>query len=123
MSQCTVAILVGFSIVLGDILSLQTNSLVFGSVRSSHKFVKYNSSTILMSLSHIVGLITGGASGLGAGTAHRLLQRGAKIIIADVSSERYSGPAECFVTTDVTSEEQVDAALQVVEDLFGEPGR
>lgn len=96
-----------------------------------------------MSLSHIVGIITGGASGLGAATATTLIREGARIVVADLPHQyqRYLDLAEdlcqtsesypsmqgrdrviSFVETDVTNEDQVNMALNTVEELYGEPG-
>jgi 3-hydroxyacyl-CoA dehydrogenase / 3-hydroxy-2-methylbutyryl-CoA dehydrogenase len=96
-----------------------------------------------MSLAHIVGIITGGVSGLGAATASTLIREGARIVVADLPHqyERYLELAEdlcrtaeshpsmrrdrviSFVETDVTNESQVKNALDIVEELYGEPGR
>ncbi|WOI56397.1 SDR family NAD(P)-dependent oxidoreductase [Palleronia sp. LCG004] len=60
-------------------------------------------------------IVTGGASGLGAATAERLATNGAKVTILDLDAERGAAAAERiggrFVRTDVTSEEDVEAAL------------
>lgn len=95
-----------------------------------------------MPLSHVVGLITGGASGLGAATASTLIRAGARVVVADLPHqyERYLQLAEAvcrtttesypsmrhdqvisFVETDVTSEEQVMKALDAIEAQYGEP--
>jgi NAD(P)-dependent dehydrogenase (short-subunit alcohol dehydrogenase family) len=95
------------------------------------------------SLKHIVGIVTGGASGLGAATCATLLKAGARVVIADLphQHERYLQLAEqvcrdfeassdtmtsqtimTFVETDVTQEDQVNRALDVAEELYGEPG-
>lgn len=62
-------------------------------------------------------VITGGASGLGEATARRLCRAGARVVLLD--RDRSKGPALAaelgagarFVETDVTSEEQVQAAV------------
>ncbi len=41
-----------------------------------------------MQLSHMSAVVTGGASGLGLATAHRLVQRGVSVVIADLNEER-----------------------------------
>lgn len=71
-----------------------------------------------------VALITGGASGLGAATARRLFDGGASVVLVDLpgsageafaaelnASAGGSGNRAVFVAADVTSEEQVQAAV------------
>lgn len=64
-----------------------------------------------------VALITGGASGLGLATAKRLLAAGGKVLIVDLPSSRGDdaaaefGENASFFAADVTSEEQVQAAV------------
>jgi NAD(P)-dependent dehydrogenase (short-subunit alcohol dehydrogenase family) len=67
---------------------------------------------------HIDGLnalVAGGASGLGAATARALSAAGARVTIADLNAERGTALAEEigaeFITTDVTSEADVAAAV------------
>ena len=60
-------------------------------------------------------LVTGGASGIGAASARRLSVLGAKPLICDLNEEKGKAVAEelggTFMKTDVTSEEQVQAAV------------
>jgi 3(or 17)beta-hydroxysteroid dehydrogenase len=70
-------------------------------------------------------LITGGASGLGAATARRLIGQGARVVIADIAEERGRavagkiGSAAHFVRLDVTSEENWQAAIAETVEKFG----
>ncbi len=70
-------------------------------------------------------LITGGASGLGAGTAHRLVAAGANVVIADVNFAvggvlaNELGSKAAFVATDVTSESSAQAAVDAAVRVFG----
>ena len=70
-------------------------------------------------------LITGGASGLGAACARRLVAAGANVIIADLSDSvgvqlaAELGDNARFVRTDVTDEASVRAAIQTAIDTFG----
>ena len=70
-------------------------------------------------------IVTGGSSGLGAGTAERLVEQGANVIIADVNEEMGGakaaelGERAVFVQTDVTSEESVQRAIRAARDQFG----
>jgi NAD(P)-dependent dehydrogenase (short-subunit alcohol dehydrogenase family) len=68
-------------------------------------------------------IVTGGASGLGEATVRRLAAAGAKVVIVDRDDKR--GPAlaaelgggAAFARTDVTSTEQVQAAIAAAEKL------
>ena len=79
-----------------------------------------------MDIKNKVFIITGGASGLGAGTARMLVAEGAKVILADVQDEAGQQLAneldQTYVHCDVTSETDgqavVDAALKAGT-LFG----
>ncbi len=62
-----------------------------------------------------VFIVTGGASGLGGGTARMLAASGAKVVIADVQVERGEAAAKAiggaFVKCDVTQEADAQAAV------------
>lgn len=82
-----------------------------------------------MSLSRIVGIVSGGASGLGAATVSSLVQKGGRVLIADLPqqydrySEQFSDTSQViFVETDVTKEGDVKKALDQAEQMFGKPG-
>ncbi len=62
-------------------------------------------------------LVTGGASGLGAATARALLDRGARVVVADIAGEAPTGAV--FVQADVTDEAQVAAAVGVAAGQTG----
>jgi NAD(P)-dependent dehydrogenase (short-subunit alcohol dehydrogenase family) len=70
-------------------------------------------------------LISGGGSGLGAATAQRLVQGGGNVVLADVNPAAGEATAAAlgtqarFVQTDVTSEEAVQAAVDVARRTFG----
>ena len=69
-----------------------------------------------MRIENNVFLVTGGASGLGAGTARMLVAQGGRVIIADVREEGKAfaaelGPSARFCPTDVTDESSVQAAV------------
>ena len=73
-----------------------------------------------------VFIVTGGASGLGAGTVKMLVDNGAKVVIADVQDEagqKYAAElGQTFVHCDVSSEEDAKAVVaKAVElgSLFG----
>ncbi|MEE9272570.1 MAG: SDR family NAD(P)-dependent oxidoreductase [Robiginitomaculum sp.] len=68
--------------------------------------------------SNITAVITGGASGLGEGTARLLAARGVKVGIFDMNEERGKKVAAeiggTFALVDVSNEESVDAGFETV---------
>jgi NAD(P)-dependent dehydrogenase (short-subunit alcohol dehydrogenase family) len=70
-----------------------------------------------------VALVTGGASGLGLATVRRLLADGASVVVVDLPSSQGKevaaelGGRATFVPTDVTDEEQVQAAVDTASGL------
>ena len=72
-----------------------------------------------------VAIITGGASGIGAGTARRFVQEGAKVLIGDLDAAKGEalaaelGDAAAFLETDVSREEQVAAMVSEATDRWG----
>jgi NAD(P)-dependent dehydrogenase (short-subunit alcohol dehydrogenase family) len=73
-----------------------------------------------MDITDSAALVTGGASGLGAATAERLARGGARVVIADLRSSDGKAVAErigaTFVPTDVTDEQQVQAAVDAASE-------
>ncbi|XP_045458366.1 3-hydroxyacyl-CoA dehydrogenase type-2 [Melitaea cinxia] len=73
----------------------------------------------------LVGLVTGGGSGLGRATAEQLLKQGGSVIICDLPNSKGQETAKqlgqnvAFVPGDVTSEQDIKAALQATVDKFG----
>ncbi|XP_073952962.1 hydroxysteroid 17-beta dehydrogenase 10 isoform X1 [Choristoneura fumiferana] len=73
----------------------------------------------------LVGLVTGGASGLGLATAEQLLKQGGRVVLCDLPSSKGAEAAKklgenaAFVPVDVTSEADVKNALQSTRDRFG----
>lgn len=78
-----------------------------------------------MNIDNSVFVVTGGASGLGAGTARMLVENGGRVILADVQREagealaKELGAAARFVETDVTSEESALTAINTAMSAFG----
>jgi NAD(P)-dependent dehydrogenase (short-subunit alcohol dehydrogenase family) len=72
-----------------------------------------------------VAVVTGGASGLGAATVRALVARGAKVGIIDKSTApgeslaKELGAQVMLLQADVTSEEQLGAAIERTKNAFG----
>jgi NAD(P)-dependent dehydrogenase (short-subunit alcohol dehydrogenase family) len=72
-----------------------------------------------------VAVITGGASGIGAGTVRRFVEEGARVVIADLQHEAGHalatelGAVTKFVRTDVTVEDDIAAAVATAVREFG----
>jgi 3-hydroxyacyl-CoA dehydrogenase / 3-hydroxy-2-methylbutyryl-CoA dehydrogenase len=78
-----------------------------------------------MQITGSIGIVTGGASGLGEATVARLLAGGARVGIFDLNEERgcalaaaHAGQA-LFARVDVTDEASVTAGLEAVRAAFG----
>jgi NAD(P)-dependent dehydrogenase (short-subunit alcohol dehydrogenase family) len=78
-----------------------------------------------MQIEASTALVTGGGSGLGEATARELVARGASVTLLDLGRSRGAevaadlGPRALFAEADVTSEEQVQAALDAAVAAFG----
>ncbi len=74
-----------------------------------------------MDINGASAIVTGGASGIGAAAARRLANRGAKVVIADLKAEDGEKIAAeiggKFVAVDVTSTEQIEAAINAATEL------
>ncbi len=72
-----------------------------------------------------VFVVTGGASGLGAGTARMLVDAGGRVVLADLQKEagealaRELGANARFVETDVSNEDSAKAAIDAAVSGFG----
>jgi NAD(P)-dependent dehydrogenase (short-subunit alcohol dehydrogenase family) len=72
-----------------------------------------------------VAVITGGASGMGAGTVRRFVGEGARVVIADVSDDRGRalaselGSSVAYAHTDVAREEDVSRTIALAVDRWG----
>ena len=72
-----------------------------------------------------VAVITGGASGIGAGTVRRFVEEGAKVLITDLDEDKGSALADelgdraAFLRTDVSKEEDVAAMIAEATDRWG----
>ena len=79
-----------------------------------------------MQMDNTIAVITGGASGLGgAAAAERFVKQGAKVVILDRDEDKGQAHAEAlgdnarFAQADVTSEADVQAALEMAVSEFG----
>jgi NAD(P)-dependent dehydrogenase (short-subunit alcohol dehydrogenase family) len=74
----------------------------------------------------MVAVITGAASGIGAGTARRFVDEGASVVLADIQQEigeslaAELGDSAAFALTDVTSEDDVAAAVGMAVARWGQ---
>jgi len=72
-----------------------------------------------------VAVVTGGASGIGAGTVRRFVAEGARVVVADLQEEAGGalaaelGDATRFIATDVTEEAGIAAAVDLAVAEFG----
>lgn len=78
-----------------------------------------------MKLSEARAVVTGGASGLGNAVARYLVAQGGRVVMLDVqdgpgqAAAEALGSAASFLRCDVTSETQVDAAMQAAAERLG----
>ena len=77
----------------------------------------------MMELQNKTALITGGASGLGEACARRLARQGMKVVLVDLNAEKGEALAielnGRFVRADVSSEAEVQAAVDAAREQFG----
>ncbi|CAK9180800.1 unnamed protein product [Ilex paraguariensis] len=72
-----------------------------------------------------VAIITGGASGIGAGCVHLFWENGAKVVIADIQDDlgkaiaNKLGENVCYIHCDVTNEEHVHNLIDTTVAKFG----
>ncbi len=78
-----------------------------------------------MKMRDALALVTGGASGLGAATARRFVENGARVVVLDRDEEKGHalsselGDEARFCQADVTSEEAIEQALAFTVSEFG----
>ena len=102
-----------------NIIFFITNSNLYNTPNTNH--------IMALSLAGRRCVITGGASGLGKATAARFARNGAQVVILDLPSSDGTAVANelgdnvFFSPTDVTSESDVNAALDLCESEFGAP--
>lgn len=72
-----------------------------------------------------IAVVTGGASGIGEATVNKFVAEGAKVVIADMQTDRglalaaKHGDSAKFIHTDVCIEEQVMAAISLAKNTWG----
>lgn len=78
-----------------------------------------------MQIENSVFVVTGGASGLGAGTARMIVEAGGRVVLADVNRDAGEalaaelGASARFVETDVTNEDSARHAIETARSIFG----
>ncbi|KGP72402.1 3-hydroxyacyl-CoA dehydrogenase [Pontibacillus yanchengensis] len=78
-----------------------------------------------MNIQDSIAIVTGGSSGLGEGTTRNIVKHGGKVAILDLSEEKGTSLAEelgeqaIFIKTDVTSEGDVQVAIEKTIAQFG----
>jgi NAD(P)-dependent dehydrogenase (short-subunit alcohol dehydrogenase family) len=78
-----------------------------------------------MQISGSVFIVTGGASGLGAGTARMVVAQGGKVVLADLNKTDGQalaaelGSAAVFVETNVADEASAQACVEAARSVFG----
>ncbi len=78
-----------------------------------------------MDLAAAKAVISGGASGLGFATAERIIEAGGHVVVLDINEEQGNasvkalGERASFVKTDVSSEENVRAAMRSANEFMG----
>lgn len=76
-------------------------------------------------LDNKVAVITGGSSGIGKGSVRLFVEEGANVVIADIMDDHGQALAEemgdsaVYIHTDVTSEAQIKAAVDLAKEKFG----
>ncbi len=78
-----------------------------------------------MKLSEAKAVVTGGASGLGFATAQRVIDEGGQVVLLDINDELGAesvaklGDRASYISTDVSSEDSVKAAIKQAADTMG----
>jgi NAD(P)-dependent dehydrogenase (short-subunit alcohol dehydrogenase family) len=78
-----------------------------------------------MRLDRATAIVSGGASGLGLATANRIIEAGGRAVLLDINEEQGSrsaselGERARFVAADISSEEQVRAAVNAAVEFMG----
>ena len=78
-----------------------------------------------MRLDRATAIVSGGASGLGLATAKRIIEAGGRAVLLDINEEQGSrsaselGEHARFVAADISSEEQVRAAVNAAVEFMG----
>ena len=74
-----------------------------------------------MDITGASAIVTGGASGIGAASARRLAERGAKVVIADLQEDRGGQLADelggAFVKVDVTNTDDIVEAVELAKSV------
>lgn len=78
-----------------------------------------------MEVKNAIAIISGGASGMGAATAHKLAQAGAKVIVLDINLEAAKTLAHKikgnFLACDVTDVHNIETVIANIVSTYGPP--
>ncbi len=79
----------------------------------------------MMSFENSVAVVTGGVSGIGAAITKRLVDRGAKVFVADINADAVAAASDTFgpdvagLRTDITDEASMEALFAAAVERFG----
>lgn len=107
--------------------ALQFSLAFFGSGRSAFitgQAITHNGASATGELKDKVCVVTGGAGGIGSSTVKRLQAEGAIVVIADMPqmeerAKTLVGANVHFFGGDLTKDEQIEALLQFIKNMFG----
>ncbi|MYL69447.1 SDR family NAD(P)-dependent oxidoreductase [Halobacillus litoralis] len=79
-----------------------------------------------MDAKNVIGIVTGGASGLGEATVRKIARSGGKVVVADQNTDKGEvlaeelGSSVLFAKVDVTSADEIEHMLQTAVETFGQ---
>merc|ERR1712156_40194 len=96
-----------------------------GEVKTSPFFTKVQQREGLKMLKNVVGLVTGGASGLGRATVERFVREGAKVALVDLPTSKGDEVVKeinsdhcIYIPADITKEDDIKNALEEIKSRY-----